>query len=128
MSVETASKKLDQLLEQVQKINEEVKSLKGEVMDDKVYKLTEKQMKEFVSGLYYSFSEWSQVEISSMEFSESVVTFEVEGHMIVPTIDSDMISDEIQQYTEVPTEIQMMNMATEVMQDLSIELVDGNCE
>ena len=128
MSIETTSKKLDQLLEQVQKINEEVKSLKGEVMDDKVYKLTEKQMKEFVSGLYYSFSEWSQVEISSMEFSESVVTFEVDGHMIVPTIDSDMISDEIQQYTEVPTEIQMMNMATEVMQDLSIELVDGNCE
>jgi len=128
MSIETTSKKLDQLLEQVQKINEEVKILKGEVMDDKVYKLTEKQMKEFVSGLYYSFSEWSQVEISSMEFSESVVTFEVDGHMIVPTIDSDMISDEIQQYTEVPTEIQMMNMATEVMQDLSIELVDGNCE
>ena len=128
MSVETASKKLDQLLEQVQKINEEVKSLKGQVMDDKVYKLTEKQMKEFVSGLYYSFSEWNQNEISSVEFSESAVTFEVDGNMIVPTIDSDAISDEIEQYTEVPTEIQMMNMASEVMEDLGIELVDGNCE
>lgn len=128
MSVETASKKLDQLLEQVQKINEEVKSLKGQVMDDKVYKLTEKQMKEFVSGLYYSFSEWNQNEISSVEFSESAVTFEVDGNIIVPTIDSDAISDEIEQYTEVPTEIQMMNMASEVMEDLGIELVDGNCE
>ena len=128
MSVETASKKLDQLLEQVQKINEEVKSLKGQVMDDKVYKLTEKQMKEFVSGLYYSFSEWNQNEISSVEFSESAVTFEVDGNLIVPNIDSDAISDEIEQYTEVPTEIQMMNMASEVMEDLGIELVDGNCE
>ena len=128
MSVETASKKLDQLLEQVQKINEEVKSLKGQVMDEKVYNLTEKQMKEFVSGLYYSFSEWNQNEISSVEFSESAVTFKVDGNMIVPTIDSDAISDEIEQYTEVPTEIQMMNMASEVMEDLGIELVDGNCE
>jgi hypothetical protein len=123
MSVETASKKLDQLLEQVEKINAEVKSLKGQVMDEKVYKLTEKQMEEFVSGLYYSFSEWNQV-----EFSESVVTLDVDGHTIIPTIDSDMISDEIQQYTETPTEIQMMNMASEVMEDLGIQLVDGNCE
>jgi ATP-dependent Clp protease ATP-binding subunit ClpA len=128
MSLETASKKLDELLEQVQKINNEIKNLKGQVMDEKVYKLNEKQMKEFVSGLYYSFSEWNQNEISSVEFSESVVTLDVDGYTIIPTIDSDMISDEIQQYTEVPTEIQMMNMATEVMQDLSIELVDGNCE
>jgi ATP-dependent Clp protease ATP-binding subunit ClpA len=128
MSLETASKKLDELLEQVQKINNEIKNLKGQVMDEKVYKLNEKQMKEFVSGLYHSFSEWNQNEISSIEFSESVVTLDVDGYTIIPTIDSDMISDEIQQYTEVPTEIQMMNMATEVMQDLSIELVDGNCE
>ena len=97
-------------------------------MDEKVYKLNEKQMKEFVSGLYYSFSEWNQNEISSVEFSESVVTLDVDGYTIIPIIDSVIISDEIQQYTEVPTEIQMMNMATEVMQDLSIELVDGNCE
>jgi len=128
MSLETASKKLDELLEQVQKINNEIKNLKGQVMDEKVYKLNEKQMKEFISGLYYSFSEWNQNEISSVEFSESVVTLDVDGYTIIPTIDSDMISDEIQQYTEFPTEIQMMNMATEVMQDLSIELVDGNCE
>ena len=39
-----------------------------------------------------------------------------------------MIADEIDSYTDTPTEIQMMNMATEVMQDLSIELVDGNCD
>lgn len=128
MSVETASKKLDQLLEQVEKINAEVKSLKGQVMNEKVYKLTEKQMEEFVSGMYYAFSEWNRNEISSIEFSESVVTFEIDGHTIIPTIDSNMIADEIDSYTDTPTEIQMMNMATEVMQDLSIELVDGNCE
>ena len=128
MSVETASKKLDQLLEQVEKINAEVKSLKGQVMDEKVYKLTEKQMEEFVSGLYYSFSEWNQNEISSVEFSESVVTLDVDGYTIIPIIDSVIISDEIQQYTETPTEIQMMNMASEVMEDLGIQLVDGNCE
>ena len=128
MSLETASKKLDELLEQVQKINNEIKNLKGQVMDEKVYKLNEKQMKEFVSGLYHSFSEWNQNEISSIEFSESVVSIEVDSLVIIPTIDSSMIADEIESYTDIPTEIQMMNIASEVMQDLSIELVDGNCE
>ena len=82
----------------------------------------------FCKSVKYCIGQWNQNEISSVEFSESVVTLDVDGHTIITTIDSDMISDEIQQYTEVPTEIQMMNMATEVMQDLSIELVDGNCE
>jgi len=128
MSVETTSKKLDQLLEQVEKINAEVKSLKGKVMDEKVYKLTEKQMKEFVSGLYFAFSEWNQDEISNVEFSDSAVNIEVDSFVIIPTIDSSVIADEIENYTEVPTEIQMMNIASEVMEDLGIELVDGNCE
>jgi hypothetical protein len=128
MSLETASKKLDELLEQVQKINNEIKNLKGQVMDEKVYKLNEKQMKEFVSGLYHSFSEWNQNEISSIEFSESVVSIEVDSLVIIPTIDSSMIADEIENYSEIPTEIQMMNIASEVMEDLGIELVDGNCE
>jgi hypothetical protein len=126
MSLETASKKLDELLEQVQKINNEIKNLKGQVMDEKVYKLNEKQMKEFVSGLYHSFSEWNQNEISSIEFSESVVSIEVDSLVIIPTIDSSMIADEIESYTDIPTEIQMMNIASEVMEDLGIELVDGN--
>jgi hypothetical protein len=128
MSLETASKKLDQLLEQVQKINEEVKSLKGQVMDEKVYKLTEKQMEEFVSGLYNSFSDWNQNEISNIEFSDSVVSIEVDSFVIIPTIDSSMIADEIGSYTDIPTDDQMMNMASGVMEDLGIQLVDGDCE
>ena len=128
MSLETASKKLDQLLEQVQKINDEVKSLKGQVMNEKIYKLNEEQMKEFVSGLYHSFSDWNQNEISNIEFSDSVVSIEVDSLVIIPTIDSSMIADEIENYSEIPTEIQMMNIASEVMEDLGIELVDGNCE
>lgn len=128
MSIETTSKKLDQLLEQVEKINAEVKSLKGKVMDEKVYKMTEKQMKEFISGLYYAFSEWNQNEISNVEFSDSAVNIEVDSFVIIPTIDSTVIADEIESYTEVPTEIQMMNMASEVMEDLGIELVEGTCE
>lgn len=128
MSVETTSKKLDQLLEQVQKINEEVKSLKGQVMDGKVYKLTEKQMKEFVSGLYYAFSEWNQNEVSNIEFSDSAVNIEIDSFVIIPTIDSNVIADEIESYTETPTEIQMMNMASEIMEDLGINLVENNCE
>ena len=128
MSIETTSKKLDQLLEQVQKINAEVKSLKGQVMNEKVYKLTEEQMKEFVDGLYTVFTDWNTNETSNVEFSESVVSFEIDGNMIIPTIDSSMIADEINSYSEKPTEIQMMNMASEVMEDLGIELVDGNCE
>jgi hypothetical protein len=128
MSVETASKKLDQLLEQVQKINDEVKSLKGQVMNEKIYKLNEEQMKEFVSGLYNSFSDWNQNEISNIEFSDSVVSIEVDSFVIIPTIDSSMIADEIGSYTDIPTDDQMMNMASGVMEDLGIQLVDGDCE
>jgi hypothetical protein len=128
MSIETTSKKLDQLLEQVQKINDEVKSLKGQVMNEKIYKLNEEQMKEFVSGLYHSFSDWNQNEISNIEFSDSVVSIEVDSFVIIPTIDSSMIADEIGSYTDIPTDDQMMNMASGVMEDLGIQLVDGDCE
>jgi len=128
MSIETTSKKLDQLLEQVQKINDEVKSLKGQVMNEKIYKLNEEQMKEFVSGLYNSFSDWNQNEISNIEFSDSVVSIEVDSFVIIPTIDSSMIADEIGSYTDIPTDDQMMNMASGVMEDLGIQLVDGDCE
>ena len=128
MSLETTSKKLDQLLEQVEKINSDVKRLKGQVMDEKVYSLNEKQMKEFVSGLYYAFSEWNRNEISSIEFSDSAVNIEIDSFVIIPTIDSSVIADEIESYSEIPTEIQMMNIASEVMEDLGIQLVDSNCK
>lgn len=117
------------LQKQVEMLEETLKNLKEKVKSDKVYKLTEEQMKEFVDGLYTVFTDWNTNETSNVEFSESVVSFEIDGNMIIPTIDSSMIADEIQSYSEKPTETQMMNMASEIMEDLGIELVDEEpCE
>lgn len=117
------------LQKQVEMLEETLKNLKGQVKSDMVYKLTEDQMKEFVSGLYHSFTEWNQNEISNIEFSDSSVNLEIESFVIIPTIDSNAIAEEIESYSETPTEVQMMNMASEVMEDLGIELVDEEpCE
>jgi len=116
------------LQKQVEELEKTLKNLKGKMKSDRVYKITEEQMKDFVDNLYTVFTEWNTDETSNIEFSESVVSFEVDGNMIIPTIDSSMIADEIHNYSEKPTETQMMNMATEIIEDLGIELVDDSCE
>jgi hypothetical protein len=115
--------KIDQLLEQVESLNSQIQKLKSEVVGEEIYQLTEQQMNDFVSGLYYSFTEWNQSEIASLDFSESIVSFEIDGNLIVPSVDSSMIADEIERHTDSPTEAQMMNMASEVMEDLKIKLI-----
>jgi hypothetical protein len=76
-----------------------------------------------------TFKEWYNSEISEIEFSESAVGFDVDGNLIIPNIDSNVIAEEIETHISEPTEIQMKNMALEVMQDLDIFLMDDEpCE
>ena len=46
---------VDSLLEQVTALNKAVAGLKKEVMSEKVYKLTEEQMFEFLDSMYSAF-------------------------------------------------------------------------
>jgi len=120
---------VDSLLEQVTALNKAVAGLKKEVMGEKVYKLTEEQMFEFLDSMYTAFKEWYNSEISEIEFSESAVSFDVDGNLIIPNIDSNVIAEEIETYLSDPTETQMKNMALEVMEDLDILLMDDEpCE
>jgi len=120
---------VDSLLEQVTALNKAVAGLKKEVMSEKVYKLTEEQMFEFLDSMYTAFKEWYNSEISEIEFSESAVSFDVDGNLIIPNIDSNVIADEIETNLSDPTETQMKNMALEVMEDLGILLMDDEpCE
>jgi hypothetical protein len=120
---------VDSLLEQVTALNKAVAGLKKEVMSEKVYKLTEKEMFEFLDSMYGTFKEWYNSEISEIEFSESAVGFDVDGNLIIPSIDSNVIAEEIETHISDPTEIQMKNMVLEVMQDLDIFLMyDEPCE
>ena len=120
---------VDSLLEQVTALNKAVAGLKKEVMGEKVYKLTEEQMFEFLDSMYTAFKEWYNSEISEIEFSESAVSFDVDGNLIIPNIDSNVIADEIETNLSDPTETQMKNMALEVMEDLGILLMDDEpCE
>jgi len=120
---------VDSLLEQVTALNKAVAGLKKEVMSEKVYKLTEEQMFEFLDSMYTAFKEWYNSEISEIEFSESAVSFDVDGNLIIPNIDSNVIADEIETNLSDPTETQMKNMSLEVMEDLGILLMDDEpCE
>jgi len=120
---------VDSLLEQVTALNKAVAGLKKEVMSEKVYKLTEEQMFEFLDSMYTAFKEWYNSEISEIEFSESAVSFDVDGNLIIPSIDSNVIAEEIETNLSDPTETQMKNMALEVMEDLDIFLIDDeSCE
>ena len=120
---------VDSLLEQVTALNKAVAGLKKEVMSEKVYKLTEEQMFEFLDSMYTAFKEWYNSEISEIEFSESAVSFDVDGNLIIPNIDSNVIAEEIETNLSDPTVTQMKNMALEVMEDLDILLMDDEpCE
>ena len=120
---------VDSLLEQVTALNKAVAGLKKEVMGEKVYKLTEEQMFEFLDSMYTAFKEWYNSEISEIEFSESAVSFDVDGNLIIPNIDSNVIAEEIETNLSDPTVTQMKNMTLEVMEDLDILLMDDEpCE
>ena len=113
---------VDTLLEQVTTLSKAVENLKKEVMGEKTYTFTEKQLKEFSDSLYENFTQFQGTQISEIEFSSDYVQLELEDNVIVASIDSNGISDEIESLVEPPSTYEMDNMIKEVLESMEIEL------
>jgi hypothetical protein len=113
---------IDSLYEQTMLIAKQVKELKKEVMGEQTYSFTKEQLKEFSERLYDNFTEYNNSQISEIEFSQDSVQLELEDNVIVVSIDSSIISDEIENSSSSPNDSEMDNMISEILENMDIEL------
>ena len=113
---------IDSLYEQTMLIAKQVKELKKEVMGEQTYSFTKEQLKEFSDELYDNFVQLQNSSISGIEFSSDYVQLELEDNVIVASIDSTGISDEIESLVEPPSTYEMDNMISEILESMKIEL------
>ena len=113
---------IDSLYEQTMLIAKQVEQLKKEVMGEQTYSFTKQQLKEFSDALYDNFVQLQNSSISGIEFSSDYVQLELEDNVIVASIDSTGISDEIESLVEPPSTYEMDNMIKEVLESMEIEL------
>ena len=73
-------------------------------------------------SLYENFVQFQSSQISEIEFSDDAVMIELEGNVIVTTIDSSIISDGVETLTNSPTEKEMSNMISEILEGMELEL------
>jgi hypothetical protein len=113
---------IDSLYEQTMLIAKQVKELKKEVMGEQTYSFTKEQLKEFSERLHDNFTEYHNSQISEIEFSQDSVQLELEDNVIVVSIDSSIISDEIENSSSSPNDSEMDNMISEILENMDIEL------
>jgi hypothetical protein len=113
---------IDSLYEQTMLIAKQVEQLKKEVMGEQTYSFTKQQLKEFSDSLYDNFVQFQNSSISGIEFSSDYVQLELEDNVIVASIDSTGISDEIESVVEPPSTYEMDNMISEILESMKIEL------
>ena len=113
---------IDSLYEQTMLIAKQVEQLKKEVMGEQTYSFTKQQLKEFSDELYDNFVQLQNSSISGIEFSSDYVQLELEDNVIVASIDSTGISDEIESLVEPPSTHEMDNMISEILESMKIEL------
>jgi hypothetical protein len=113
---------IDSLYEQTMLIAKQVEQLKKEVMGEQTYSFTKQQLKEFSDSLYDNFVQFQNSSISGIEFSSDYVQLELEDNVIVASIDSTGISDEIESLVEPPSTYEMDNMISEILESMKIEL------
>ena len=113
---------IDSLYEQTMLIAKQVKELKKEVMGEQTYSFTKEQLKEFSERLYDNFVQFQNSSISEIEFSQDSVQLELEDNVIVVSIDSSIISDEIENSSSSPDDSEMENMISEILENMDIEL------
>ena len=75
-------------------------------------------MVEFTSLLCARFNELMLNSIQELEFSNDVVDIEVEDMTIVPTIDSSVIADEIENELSYPSDEKMVEMIQETIDEM----------
>ena len=113
---------IDSLYEQTMLIAKQVKELKKEVMGEQTYSFTQEQLKEFSERLYDNFTEYNNSQISEIEFSNDFIELELVDSMIVTSINSASISNEIENTVEPPTDKEMSNIISEILDGMEIEL------
>jgi len=113
---------IDSLYEQTMLIAKQVEQLKKEVIGEQTYSFTKQQLKEFSDSLYDNFVQFQNSEISEIEFSQDSVQLELEDNVIVVSIDSSVISDEIENSSSSPDDSEMDNMIKEILESMEIEL------
>ena len=113
---------IDSLYEQTMLIAKQVKELKKEVMGEQTYSFTQEQLKEFSERLYDNFTEYHNSQISEIEFSNDFIELELVDNMIVTSISSASISNEIENVVESPTDKEMSNIISEILDGMEIEL------
>jgi len=113
---------IDSLYEQTMLIAKQVKELKKEVMGEQTYSFTEEQLKEFSERLYDNFIEYHNSQISEIEFSNDSIELELVDSMIVTSINSASISNEIDNIVESPNGKEMSNIISEILDSMEIEL------
>jgi flagellar motor protein MotB len=113
---------IDSLYEQTMLIAKQVKELKKEVMGEQTYSFTQEQLKEFSERLYDNFTEYNNSQISEIEFSNDFIELELVDSMIVTSINSASISNEIENIVEPPTDKEMSNIISEILDGMEIEL------
>jgi hypothetical protein len=113
---------IDSLYEQTMLIAKQVKELKKEVIGEETYSFTKEQLKEFSERLYDNFTEYHNSQISEIEFSNDFIELELVDSMIVTSINSASISNEIENIVEPPTDKEMSNIISEILDGMEIEL------
>jgi flagellar motor protein MotB len=113
---------IDSLYEQTMLIAKQVEQLKKEVMGEQTYSFTKQQLKEFSERLYDNFTEYHNSQISEIEFSNDFIELELVDNMIVTSISSASISNEIENVVESPTDKEMSNIISEILDGMEIEL------
>jgi hypothetical protein len=113
---------IDSLYEQTMLIAKQVKELKKEVMGEQTYSFTQEQLKEFSERLYDNFTEYNNSQISEIEFSNDFIELELVDNVIVTSINSESVSNEIENVVESPTDKEMSNIISEILDGMEIEL------
>ena len=113
---------IDSLYEQTMLIAKQVKELKKEVMGEQTYSFTKEQLKEFSERLYDNFTEYNNSQISEIEFSNDFIELELVDNVIVTSINSASISNEIDNIVESPNDKEMSNIISEILDGMEIEL------
>jgi len=113
---------IDSLYEQTMLIAKQVKELKKEVMGEQTYSFTQEQLKEFSERLYDNFTEYNNSQISEIEFSNDFIELELVDNVIVTSINSASVSNEIENVVESPTDKEMSNIISEILDGMEIEL------
>jgi hypothetical protein len=112
------NKELKKQVEQLENMVQTMKSQMKSTETSKEYKFNEEQMVEFTSLLCARFNELMLNSIQELEFSNDVVDIEVEDMTIVPTIDSSVIADEIENELSYPSDEKMVEMIQETIDEM----------